>query len=80
MMFVNVLLQIDLPLPSGIANKTIGFEGLTKEASHLKYPFLSSCNISPRCKFRKFGIPQSGGLPFSVWLNNINEILSFFKL
>jgi hypothetical protein len=79
-MFVNVLLQTDLPLPSGIANKTIGFEGLTKEASHLKYPFLSSCNISPLLQMSQVGIPQSGGLPFSAWLNNINEILSFFKL
>jgi hypothetical protein len=58
-MFGNVLLQTGLPLPSGIAYKTIGFEGLINEASHLKYPFLSSCNTSPRCKFRMLESPKA---------------------
>lgn len=46
-------------LPSGIAYKTIGFEGLIKGTSHLKYPFLSSCKTSPRCKFRMLESPMA---------------------
>lgn len=49
----------DCCLPSGIASRTIGFDGLTYGTSHLKYPFLSNCNMSPRFIFRMFESPTA---------------------
>lgn len=46
-------------LPSGIAYSTIGCEGRMKGKSHLKYPFLSSCNTSPRWRFRMLESPYA---------------------
>ena len=45
--------------PSGIAYRTTGFEGLTYGASHMKYPFLSSCKTSPRFRFRMLESPTA---------------------
>lgn len=46
-------------LPSGIANRTIGFDGRRNGTSHLKQPFLSSCTISPRFRFRMLESPRA---------------------